>query len=93
MGMARLHAIEKSAKAEIVRRAEELKSAALDAMAHEMRDPLYSAKLAATTLLSGHLDGELQKQEMLTVIDEELDRMDRFIVSFRQACVTAVKRG
>lgn len=79
LGMARLHAIEKSAKAEIVRGSEELKSAALDAMAHEMRNPLYSAKLAATTLLSGHLETELQKQEMLAIIDEELDRMDQII--------------
>ena len=79
LGLARLHAIEKTTEAEVLRRSEELKSAVLDAMAHEIRNPLNSAKLAATTLLSGHAGTELNKQEMLTIIDEELNRMDRVI--------------
>ena len=53
LGLARLHAIEKTTEVEVLRRSEELKSAVLDAMAHEIRNPLNSAKLAATTLLSG----------------------------------------
>jgi len=79
LGLARLHAIEKTTEAEVLRRSEELKSALLDAMAHEIRNPLNSAKLAATTLLSGYAGTELNKQEMLTIIDEELNRMDRVI--------------
>jgi PAS domain S-box-containing protein len=59
--------------------AEELKSAILDAMAHEIRNPLGSAKLAVTTLLSPHAGSESNKQEMLTIIDQELGRIDRFI--------------
>lgn len=79
LGLARLYAIEKSAEAEIGRRSEELKSAVLDAMAHEIRNPLNSVKLAVTTLLSGRVSGEAQNQEMLTIIDEEANRMDRAI--------------
>lgn len=79
LGLARLHAIEQTTEAEVLRRSEELKSAVLDAMAHEIRNPLSTAKLAATTLLSGHAGTELDKQEMLTIIDEELNRMDRVI--------------
>ena len=79
LGLARLHAIERTTEAEVLRRSEDLKSAVLDAMAHEIRNPLNSAKLAATTLLSGHAGTELNKQEMLTIIDEELNRMDRVI--------------
>jgi signal transduction histidine kinase len=72
-------AVEMAGEFEVARRAEELKSAVLDAMAHELRNPLNSVKLAATTLLSGQVGGELHKREMLTIIDEEADRMDRFI--------------
>ena len=79
LGLARLYAIEKSKDAEVARRSEELKSAALDAMAHEIRNPLNSVKLAASTLLSGHAGGEPEKQEMLTIIDQEASRMDRLI--------------
>jgi two-component system, OmpR family, sensor histidine kinase KdpD len=79
MGLARLYAIEKTTEAEVVRRSEELKSAVLDAMAHEIRNPLNSVKLAATTLLSGHAGSELHRHEMLTIIDEEVDRMDHAI--------------
>jgi len=62
-----------------VRRSDELKSAVLDAMAHEIRNPNNSAKLAATTLLSEHAGGELDRREMLTIIDEELNRRSEFI--------------
>jgi two-component system sensor histidine kinase KdpD len=79
LGLARLYATEKTTEAEAVRRAEELKSAVLDAMAHEIRNPLNSVKIAATTLLSGKVGSEMHKQEMLTIIDEEVNRMDRFI--------------
>jgi hypothetical protein len=60
-----------------VRRSDELKSAVLDAMAHEVRNPLNSAKIAATTLLSEHAGGELDRREMLSIIDEELNPTDR----------------
>ncbi|MGD0667651.1 MAG: ATP-binding protein [Bryobacteraceae bacterium] len=79
LGLARLYAIETTTEAEVVRRSEELKSAVLDAMAHEIRNPLNSVKLAATTLLSGHAGSESQQREMLTIIDQEANRMDRYI--------------
>ena len=79
MGFARLYAIERTTEAEAARRSEELKSAVLDAMAHEIRNPLNSIKIAATTLLSGTAGSELHKQEMLTIIDEEVTRMDRLL--------------
>ena len=79
LGLARLYAIERTTEAEVTRRSEELKSAVLDAMAHEIRNPLNSIKIAATTLLSEHAGSELYKQEMLTIIDEEVNRMDRLL--------------
>jgi two-component system, OmpR family, sensor histidine kinase KdpD len=79
MGLAQLYAIERTTEAEVVRRSEELKSAMLDALAHEIRSPLNSVKMAATTLLSGRVVSEPNRREMLTIIDEEAGRMDRFI--------------
>lgn len=79
LGLARLYAIERTTEAEVVRRSEQLKSAVLDALAHEIRNPLNSVKIAATTLLSGRSGGDSNRREMLTIIDEEVDRMDRFI--------------
>ena len=79
MGLARMYAIERSTEAEVARRSEELKAAVLDALAHEIRSPLNSIKMATTTLLSGRLVSDSNRREMLTVIDEETDRMDRFI--------------
>ena len=79
LGLARLYAIERTTEAEVIRRSEELKSAVLDAMAHEIRNPLNSVKIAATTLLSGRTGNELHQREMLTIIDEEVNRMDRII--------------
>lgn len=79
LGLARLYAIERTTEAEVARRSEELKSAVLDALAHEIRSPLNSVKIAATTLLSGRLASDADRREMLSIIDEEADRMDAFI--------------
>lgn len=79
LGLARLYAIEKASEAEVMRRSEELKSAVLDAVAHEIRNPLNSIKLAATSLLSDQPGNDMQTQEMAAIIDEEADRMDRSI--------------
>lgn len=59
--------------------AEELKSAVLDAMAHEVRNPLNSVKLAATALLAESAGNELSNRELLMIIEEEANRMDRVI--------------
>lgn len=53
---------------------ERLKSTLLDALAHEFKTPLTSVKAAATTLLA-HRNGDALYQELLTVIDEESDRL------------------
>ena len=79
MGLAKLYSMERTVEAEAARRSEELKSAVMDAMAHEIRNPLNSIKIAATTLLSADPGSELFKREMLTIIDEEVNRMDRFL--------------
>ena len=78
LGLAMLFALEKTTEAEVLQRSEELKSAMLDAVAHDFRNPLNSVKLAATTLLSVSGDNPA-RLEMLNIINEEADRMDRLI--------------
>ena len=82
-------AFERASHAEALRQSERLKSALLDAVTHDLRTPLTSIKASITTLLdevrdqtgcsqSIALDDE-SKIEMMEVIDEESDRLNRFI--------------
>jgi two-component system sensor histidine kinase KdpD len=82
-------AFERASHAEALRQSEKLKSALLDAVTHDIRTPLTSIKASVSTLLhkrhatnygakSVSLDEE-SRQDMLEVIDEECDRLDRFV--------------
>lgn len=74
----RTQAIENVGKAEAARENEKLRSAILDSIAHDFRTPLTAIKASATSLLSGGLNGE-QQRELLTVINEESDRMNHLV--------------
>jgi len=75
----RAGAVEKLSKAEAARESEQLRSALLDSVTHEFRTPLTAIKASATSLLaSPGLDGE-QRKELLTVINEESDRLNRLV--------------
>ncbi len=82
-------AFERASHAEALRQSEKLKSALLDAVTHDLRTPLTSIKASITTLLDevrGRINGEPRvaldaesRVEMMEVIDEESDRLSRFI--------------
>ena len=82
-------AFERASHAEALRQSEKLKSALLDAVTHDLRTPLTSIKASITTLLDevrGRTNGNQlvaldyeSKIEMMEVIDEESDRLNRFI--------------
>jgi len=74
----RTRAIENVGKAEASREHEKLHSAILDSIAHEFRTPLTAIKASVTSLLTGTLDGP-QQNELLTVINEESDRMNNLV--------------
>jgi len=75
----RAHAIEMVGKTEAAREGERLKSALLDAIAHDFRTPLTSMKASVTSLLSpANLDQE-QRIELLSIINEECDRLNRLV--------------
>lgn len=75
----RARAVENLAHTEASRESERLRSALLDSVTHEFRTPLTAIKASVTTLLSGaKLDAE-QEQDLLAVIDEESDRLNRLV--------------
>ena len=78
-------AFDRASEAEAARRSEQLKAALLDALTHNLRTPLTAIK-ASVTALMGVSDwserGALSaagRRELLQVIDEESDRLNRFI--------------
>lgn len=78
-------ASEQAKQAEVFRQSEQLKSALLDAVTHDLRTPLTSIKASVTTLLAEDagddpvvLDSE-GRAELLEVINEETDRLNRFV--------------
>jgi two-component system, OmpR family, sensor histidine kinase KdpD len=77
--LSKARAAESLRESEISRRADDLKSAIYDALAHEARGPLSSINIAVTTLLSERPGNAVQQREMLSIIKEEVDRMDQWI--------------
>jgi two-component system sensor histidine kinase KdpD len=75
----RAQALEKAARSEAAKENERLRSLMLDSITHELRTPLTAIKASATTLLSSAPLSSDDHQELLTVIDEETDRLNRLI--------------
>jgi len=75
----RAGAVEKLSRAEAARESEQLRSVLLDSVTHEFRSPLTAIKASVTSLLGSpnHLPEE--RQELLTIINEESDRLNRLI--------------
>lgn len=75
-------AFAQAAQAEALRQSEQLKSALLDAVTHDLRTPLTSIKAAATALLEDPSEVVLDddaRREFVEIIDEESDRLNEFI--------------
>jgi two-component system, OmpR family, sensor histidine kinase KdpD len=75
----RAAATEKLSKAEAARESEQLRSILLDSVTHEFRTPLTAIKASATTLLSNPDLETSERTELLTVINEESDRLNRLV--------------
>lgn len=77
---------DKAGQVEAAKQSEQLKSALLDAVTHDLRTPLTSMKAAVTTLLAGSAEpqgsfimDEEGRREMLEVIDTEIDRLNHHL--------------
>jgi len=75
----RAAAVEKLGRAEASRENERLRSALLDSVTHEFRTPLTSIKASVTSLISDFQLDQAQRQELLTIINEESDRLNRLV--------------
>jgi two-component system sensor histidine kinase KdpD len=75
----RAHTVEKLTKAEAARESDRLRSVLLDSVTHELRTPLTAIKASAETLLSGVELGQPDRKDLLTVINEETDRLNRLV--------------
>jgi two-component system sensor histidine kinase KdpD len=75
IGLERARTQEAASKAEAARQSDELKSTLLDALAHEFKTPLTSIKAASTAMLSSSMLKPEQQHELISVVDEEADRL------------------
>jgi len=79
LAIERARALEALSKHRAEQEHERLRSALLDSVTHEFRTPLTSIKASVTTLLSGATLDDQGRRELLTVIDEETDRLNRLV--------------
>ena len=79
LAMEHARAIEKLGQTEAARQGEQLRTALLDAITHALRTPLTSIKVSVTNLLSNTALQDSQRHELLTVINEESDRLNRLV--------------
>jgi two-component system sensor histidine kinase KdpD len=75
----RAGAVETLTRAEAARESEKLRSALLDSVTHEFRTPLTAIKLSVTTLLSTPQIEDHGRKDLLNVINEEADRLNRLV--------------
>ncbi|MDP9147305.1 MAG: DUF4118 domain-containing protein, partial [Acidobacteriota bacterium] len=75
----RARAVEQLGQTEAERQGERLKSALLDSITHDFRTPLTSIKAAVSSLLTSDKSDPAQTRELLTVVDEECDRLNHLV--------------
>jgi two-component system sensor histidine kinase KdpD len=75
----RAQALEDAARSEAAKESERLRGLMLDSITHELRTPLTAIKASATTMLSSAQVSPDDQRELLTVIDEETDRLNHLI--------------
>jgi two-component system sensor histidine kinase KdpD len=75
----RARAVEQLSQTEAERQGERLKSALLDSVTHDFRTPLTSMKAAVTSLLASGKADAAQRQELLSIINEECDRLNHLV--------------
>jgi two-component system, OmpR family, sensor histidine kinase KdpD len=79
IAMEHARAMEQVGQTEAAREAEKLRTALLDAVTHELRTPLTSIKASVTNLLSNPELKPPEREELLTIINEESDRLNHLV--------------
>jgi two-component system sensor histidine kinase KdpD len=78
IGLERARSQEATARAEAAQQSGELRATVLDALAHEFKTPLTSMKAAASDLLAS-VSASARDHELVTIIDEDLDRFQALV--------------
>lgn len=78
LALDRAQALESVARGEALKESERLRTLLIDSITHELRTPLTSIKGAASSLLT-FPDLAQDRHELLTIIDEESDRLNRLV--------------
>jgi two-component system sensor histidine kinase KdpD len=79
IGLERARAQDFAHQVEAARQTEQLRTALIDAMAHEFKTPLTSIKAATTALLSNPDQPADSREELLKIADEEAQRLKELI--------------
>jgi two-component system sensor histidine kinase KdpD len=75
----RSNTVERLTKSEAARESDRLRSVLLDSVTHEFRTPLTAIKASAETLLSEVDLDKPQRRDLLVVINQESDRLNRLV--------------
>jgi len=78
IGLERARGEEATVRAEAARHSSELRATILDSLAHDFKTPLTSMKASAGDLLTSAIAGS-RDRELITIIDEELDRFQSLL--------------
>ncbi len=80
LALERLRLRDEANRAELLEQADELKSALIHAVSHDLRTPLASIKATVTSLLDSSIQWDAATQrEFLEGVDEECDRLTRLV--------------
>lgn len=66
-------------RAQAARQSEQFKSTLMDGLAHEFKTPLTSIRAATTALLGEKISDATQQMELLTIVDQEAERLSRLV--------------
>jgi two-component system sensor histidine kinase KdpD len=75
----RVRALNRAAAAEVAKRNEVFKSSLLDGLAHDLKTPLTAIRTCVTRLITLPPRTEEVRQELLNIIDQESERLQRSI--------------
>jgi two-component system, OmpR family, sensor histidine kinase KdpD len=78
IGLERARSQEATARAEAAQQSSELRATVLDALAHEFKTPLTSMKAATSDLMTSP-SGTARDRELVTIIDEDVDRFQALV--------------
>jgi two-component system sensor histidine kinase KdpD len=66
-------------RAQAAQQSQEFKSTLLDGLAHEFKTPLTSIRAATTALLGSNISDSAQRDDLITVVDQESERLSRLV--------------